>query len=127
VNQLRIMTFDDRQMLAIAPESDPAKTSAMRLFQTKVGAEMFLNVQELGSGGGGWFFARYRLENDRLYMKIVDDELFKDRTFASSADLRSFVARNLADPRLYASSGDTPTEMVLERVPEASDTPAPKS
>jgi hypothetical protein len=127
MNQLRILVFDDHVMLGLAIESDPEKVGAMRLFQTNIGSETFLNVQELGPDGSGWFFASYRFENDRLYMKIVDDELFKDRRFATSADLRTFVARNLADPRLYSTSDDTPAEMVWERVPQPSDSPAPKS
>lgn len=127
VNQIRILVFNDHEMVAVAPEPDSGKVSTMRVFPTRVGAQTFLNIQELGSDRPDWMFARYRFDNGELRMTIVDDELFKDRKFATSDELRAFVARNLADPRLYASSGSTPTEMVLERAPEAADTPAPKS
>jgi hypothetical protein len=90
------------------------------MFATKIGSEMFLNVQELGAGGSGWLFASYRVQDDTLRMKIVDDELFKDRQFASSEQLRAFVAASLGDPRLYAAADDTPTEMILTRVPPKS-------
>ena len=115
VNDLRILAFNEHEMVAVAPESGPGTISAMRVFCTPVGAETFLNIQELGSDRPGWFFASYRVENNGLRLRIVDDELFKDRTFASSRELRAFLARNLADPRLY---GDTPAEMILERVPD---------
>jgi hypothetical protein len=127
VNEIKILAFNEHEMVAVAPESDAGKVSAMRLFPTRIGTETFLNIQELGSGDHGWVFARYRIDNDRLRMTIVDDELFRDRRFASSDELRAFVARNLGDPRLYASNGDTPTEMNLDRVPEPSGAPGPKS
>jgi hypothetical protein len=118
VNLVHILAFNDHEMIALTPGSDPGKTSAMRMFATKIGSEMFLNVQELG--GSGWLFASYRVQDDTLRMKIVDDELFKDRQFASSEQLRAFVAASLGDPRLYAAADDTPTEMILTRVPPKS-------
>lgn len=125
---VKILVFNSHEMVAVAPESDPAKVGAMRLFPTRIGAQAFLNIQELGSDGSGWFFASYTLEHDTLRMKIVDDELFKDRTFATSDELRSFIGRNLADPRLYAAKDETPSELVLQRVvPDPSGSSGPKS
>jgi len=124
---LRIERFDEHGMVGVAQEADPQKTSIMRLFPTRVGPEAFLSIQELGHEATGWYLARYRLENGALRLKLVDDELFKDRRFSSSDELRAFVARNLADPRLYASAGDTPAEMVLERAEPPADGSGPKS
>ena len=120
---LTILVFNSHEMVAVAPEPDRGRTSVMRLFTTKVGAETFLNAQDVGSDDSSWFLANYRVEKDTLRMKIVDDGLFKDRTFGSSDELRAFVGRNLSNPRLYTAADDTPSEITWDRVPP--DAPGP--
>jgi hypothetical protein len=117
-NTLTILSFNDHEMVGFAPDRTTGKVDAFRIFPTKVGAESFLNFQELGKKDDEWFFARYQVVDDRLRLKIVDDGLFEKRRFSSSADLREFIRQHLADPLLYAADTDQPTETVWERVPE---------
>jgi hypothetical protein len=118
-NQLTIFAFDEHQMVGFAPEHDSSKVSGFRLFVTSVGTQRFLNVQELGANDPGWFFARYEIVQGRMRMLVVDDGLFGDRTFASSADLLEFFRSNLSNSRLYAPEGDGPMESTWERVAPA--------
>jgi hypothetical protein len=114
-NVLTIFAFDEHEMVGFAPEKDSDKVSAFRLFVTEVGAERFLNVQELGASDTSWFFARFTVAGDRMLLTVVDDELFSKRSFATSADLREFIRAHLGDPLLYAAAGDTPMESAWER------------
>ena len=118
-NQLTIFPFDEHEMVGFAPEKDSSKVSAFRLFVTSVGTQRFLNVQELGTGDSGWFFARYEITKGRMRLSVVDDGLFGERTFASSADLLEFFRAHLADPRLYTPEGETPMESTWERAAPA--------
>lgn len=114
-NRLTIFAFDEHEMVGFAPENDSSRVSAFRLFVTSVGRQQFLNVQELGSADSGWFFARYEIVKDRMRLSVVDDGLFAERTFASSADLLEFFRAHLSDPRLYTPEGEAPVESTWER------------
>ena len=126
-NTLTLFSFNDREMVGLAPDGDTGKVDLFRVFATKIGAEDFLNFRELDSENKDWYFARYQVADDRLRLKIVDDGLFENRRFSSSADLREFIRLHLADPLLYAADADQPTETVWERVPEPPDTSSSKS
>jgi len=126
-NTLTILSFNDREMVGFAPDGDTGKVDLFRVFPTKIGVEDFLNFRELGGKDEDWYFARYQVAADRLRLKIVDDGLFENRRFSSSADLREFIRLHLADPLLYASDADQPTETVWERAPELLDTSSSKS
>lgn len=126
-NKLTILSFNDHEMVGFVPDGTTGKVDAFRVFPTGIGAESFLNFQQLGGEDEDWYFARYQITNDRLRLKIVDDGLFENRRTSSSADLREFIRQHLADPLLYASDADQPTESVWERVPEPPDTPSSKS
>ena len=131
-NTLTILPFDEHEMVGIAPDGTSGKVDAFRLFPTAIGTESFLNFRQLGgeqSGAGseGWYFARYQIVDDRLRLKMVDDGLFENRHFASSAELQEFFRQHLSDPLLYASDADQPTEMLWERVPEPAGASKSKS
>ena len=126
-NTLTILSFNDREMGGFAPDGNTGKVDAFRVFPTGIGAESFLNFRELGGKNEDWYFARYQVADDRLRLKIVDDGLFENRRFSSSTELRDFIRQHLADPLLYASDTDQPTETVWERVPEPPDTSSSKS
>jgi hypothetical protein len=122
-NALTILRFNDHEMVAFAPDGTSGKVDAFRVFPTDIGAESFLNFQQLGGDdkdgdAEGWSFARYRIAGDRLRLSIVDDGLFENRQFASWSELQEFFRQHLTDPRLYAAEGDQPTESVWERVRE---------
>jgi hypothetical protein len=116
-NRLVLYAFDEHQVVGVAPETDSDRVNAFRLFSTWIGTEGFLNIQELGSEDHGWYFASYRVDGDRMILKVVEDALFEGRKFPSSEQLQDFIRQHLSDARLYASSGEGESpEMVWERV-----------
>jgi hypothetical protein len=88
---------------------------AFRVFTTEIGAERFLNIQELGVDDTAWYLLRYRVGAGKLVLSVIDDTLFDGRSFSTSAQLQDFVRQNLADPQLYAAAGETRHDMVWER------------
>jgi hypothetical protein len=79
--------------------------------------ERFLNIRELDTGMSGWYLLRYVIDGQKLVMTLVDDGLFKERTFKGSAELYEFVRQNISDPRLYASKpGEENQDMIWERI-----------
>jgi hypothetical protein len=99
------------RIVAESPEEQPESFPA---FVSAIGDEVFLNLQDTAEGGQ-WFFANYRIAGGWLLLRLVDDELFESKTFASSEDLRAFVLQNLADPRLYGGEQGEAWDWVLER------------
>lgn len=89
---LTIRVSGDRQLL-ITQESE-----SIPAFVSELEAERFLNIRDAQQ----YFYARYRIQDDRLLLQIVDEELFEGTTFTSTEELRAFVRAHLADPRLYA-------------------------
>jgi len=83
---------------------------------TGIDGERFLNVQQLGEKDNrDWLFVRYRIDGNRLVLRVVEDTLFGTSPFASSEALRSFVGRNLTDPRLYSTDDSDNSEMTWQR------------
>jgi len=115
-NSLTILAFNEHEMVGFAQEKDPGKVDAFRLFPTSIGADRFLSFQQLGGTDEGWYYARYEIAQDRLRLKIVDDNLFTDRKFAASSELTDFIRRHLSDPLLYAPDADQPSETLWARV-----------
>lgn len=109
------LAFNDHELVGFTPADPGPGEDAFRVFTTVIGAETFLNVQELGTNDTGWSLLHYRIDGTRLVLTLVDDGLFGDRSFGSPAELRAFVQANLADPRLYASEGEERQDMILER------------
>jgi hypothetical protein len=110
---LRIRDIGDGQLRIVAesPEEEPESVPA---FVSAIGEELFLNLQDTAEGGQ-WYFANYRIEGGRLLLRLVDDELFESKTFATSEDLRAFVLQYLADPRLYGGEKAEGWDWVFER------------
>jgi hypothetical protein len=113
---LIFLQFNDHEMVSYAQGESPGEVSLSRLFLTVIGGERFLNVQELGADSAEWYFAHCALEGDRCILTFIDDGLFDSRVFGSAEERREFLRAHLADPRLYASQGEEPMEMILERV-----------
>ena len=114
---LTFLSYDDRQMVAIANGGANEKTEAFRIFVTAIEGEHFLNVQQLGEDDSRqWNFARYSIRDGRMYLSLVDDALFASRSFASSEALQDFIRKNLADPKLYAGDDNEQPETAWEKV-----------
>jgi hypothetical protein len=114
---LSFFRYDEHGLVAFTPGDAGGKADAYRMFVTVIEGEKFLNVRQLDEKADqGWFFVNYRIEGSRLVLRVVEEELFGTTPFATSQALRSFVQRNLADPRLY-SAGDTdrPSGMIWQR------------
>ena len=113
---LTFLSYDDRQLVAIADGGADEKLAAYRVFVTTIDAERFLNVQQLGEDESRqWTFARYRIRDGRMYLSLVEETLFESRSFASPEALRDFVRRNLADPRLYAGDNNEQPETAWQK------------
>ncbi len=95
---------------AEGPEEEPASYPA---FVSAVGAERFLNFHDAAESGL-WYFANYRLDGERLRLRLVEDELFETRTLPDAEALRAFLQRHLGDPRLYGGQEEE-WDWVLER------------
>lgn len=117
-NSLTILAFNEHEMVGFARDKDHGTVDAFRLFPTSIGTDRFLSFRQLGGTDESWYYARYAMADDRLRLNIVDDNLFADRQFGSSRELWDFFRQHLADPLLYSTPGETPTETVWQRVPE---------
>jgi hypothetical protein len=109
--RIRDLGGGELYIVAESPEEEPESFPAIASI---IGGQRFLSLQDTAEGGQ-WFFANYRIRGDRLLLRLVDDELFESRSFASPADLRDFVLQNLDDPRLYGSQNEEEWDWVLER------------
>ena len=114
VRTFTFKVFNGHELVGLTPGDEKDSVDAFRVFTTEIGAERFLNVQELGSDAG-WYLVHYKVDAGKLVLTLVDDTLFDGKTFASSDVLAQYVRQNLADPRLYAAAGDTREDMVWER------------
>jgi hypothetical protein len=112
---LTIRAFDGHGMAACSVGSAGTEVALYRLFVTTIDGAAFLNIRELGDDPGGWFFARYLFDGDRLVLRLIDDALFDGRAFPTPRDRLAFIALHLADPLLYAPAGQAPDDMVLTR------------
>ena len=98
--------------LTVTAESPEEEQASYPAFVSEAGAERFLNLREEAESGR-WYFANYRLEGDRLLLRLVDDELFEGQELPGPAELRDFLRLHLDDPRLYG--GTQEWDWVLER------------
>ena len=113
---LSIFAYDEHQLVAFTPGDSGGKADAYRLFVTTIDGERFLNVQQLGEKDDReWLFVQYRVDGNRLVLRVLEDTLFGTAPFATSEALRSFLRRNLADPRLYSSDDTGRPEMTWQR------------
>jgi hypothetical protein len=117
---ISFIPFDEHAYVALYAE-DKARIEAYRVFSSSIGTERFLNVRELGAGGGSWNFLNYRVEAGKLVLRIVDDALFQAEGLGSADELALAVGRRLADPLLYGGGADA--DLVLERPPSLPATP----
>jgi hypothetical protein len=101
--------------LSVVAESPGEEPASYPAFVSAVGGQFFLNLREAGDSGQ-WYFANYRLDDDRLRLRLVDDELFESQVLSGSAELRAFLQRHLDDPRLYGGQEAEDWDWVLERV-----------
>ncbi len=108
--------FNDHEYVAVS--QDKGKLETYRVFATLVSGERFLNVRQIDTDDHGWYFARYQLKGTQLYLRFVDDGLFRSIVFSTPADLHNFVRDHLADPLLYAPTDDDPMDSVWDRVTE---------
>jgi len=106
---LIISSFGGRELLIRAenPEEEP---ETLRAFVSAVDGERFLNIQD-----EDWILVNYRIEEGRLLLRIVDDELFESQSFTSPEELRAFVRQHLADPLLYGEEDGPEWDWKLDR------------
>jgi hypothetical protein len=108
--------FNEHEYVAVSQDAEKLET--YRVFATTVSGERFLNVRQIDSDDTGWYFARYQLNGSQLFLRFVDDGLFRSQVFAAPIDLHNFVRDHIADPLLYAPADDDPMDSVWDRVPD---------
>ncbi len=96
---------------AESPGEDPASYPA---FVSVIGAERFLNLRDAAESGL-WYFANYRIEGQRLRLRLVEEELFESQAPPDAGELRDFLQRHLDDPRLYGGQEAQVWDWVLEK------------
>ena len=101
--------------LTLLAESPGEEAASYPAFVSAVGGELFLNIQDTAESGR-WYLANYRLNEGRLRLRLVDDELIGSQTLASTEELQAFLLRNLDDPRLYGGQEAEAWDWVLERL-----------
>lgn len=69
-----------------------------RAYISKIGGASIMNVQELSVGKSGYMFYRFRIAGDTLVVNGFKDAVYK---FHSTAELRRYLARNVASGSLY--------------------------
>jgi hypothetical protein len=108
-----IYPFNEHEMLIVVQEKGKEKIDVIRAFATTIGHEKFLNVRDVtfSSKESKWRFVNYRVVEDTLHIKVVDDKLIT-RGFNSSNKLRRFVRKNLDNKELYQDSEG----MILQRI-----------
>jgi hypothetical protein len=117
-NRISFFPFNERELVAVSPGDDANPVaSVFRVFTTPIGAERFLNIQELQSAPGEWYYARYTIDGNRLVLTLVDDGLFDGVSVSSADELRELIRAHLDDPRLYTPAGEERQDMVMVRVP----------
>ena len=115
--RLTFQPFDGHGLVASTPADKADAEDSFHVFTTEMEGERFLNIRELDTGMSGWYLLRYVIDGQKLVMTLVDDGLFKERTFKGSAELYEFVRQNISDPRLYASKpGEENQDMIWERI-----------
>jgi hypothetical protein len=114
---IRIFAFNEHELAALVPGDKPGEQELYRMFTTPVGEDTFLNISEVGKPGDvEWTLARYRVEGDRMYMRLVDDELLGTRKFSGPDELRGFLQAHVEDPALWVTGSKGDMDMAWQRV-----------
>jgi hypothetical protein len=101
-------------LLTVEAESPEERPASYPAFVSAIGSERFLSLRDTAETGL-WYFANYRLEGQRLQLRLVAEELFESQSLSDAGELRAFLQRHLDDPRLYGGPGEAEWDWVLER------------
>ncbi len=99
-HEIPFFAFNEHEYLIVI--HDGKETAYFRAFTTDIEGRKFLNYQELNSSGvpGDYGFLFYKVENDVLYLRTLEDDLI-DRQFDSSEALCEQVRKNIDNEKLY--------------------------
>jgi hypothetical protein len=99
---LHILQFSESECLVLIWEEK--ELSAFRAFSTPIRERKFLNVSEIHTGyseNQQYIFAEYLIEKDQLRLRFVEDDLFVDRKFVNSGELKDFIWSKLDNDSLF--------------------------
>ncbi len=113
---ITFLPFNEHELVGFTPGDAADSVDAFRVFTSAIDNERFLNVRDLGDASSDWYLVHYTINGGKLVLSVVDDGLFGERTFATSAELSAFLQQKLSDPLLYAPAGEKRQDMVWERV-----------
>jgi len=123
---IMIYRFNDHEYLISARGEDEPTAMLMRAFGTIIDGYTFLNVQEISKPGEKkrpWNFVNYSISANKLVYKVVEEDLFKKRSFTSPEALYTFIKENLGKKELY----DQDDEQTLHRIIQQPDSPGTES
>jgi hypothetical protein len=113
IGAVSIYPFNEHEVLILLQEKGKEKIDLIRAFVTTIGKQRFLNLQDVSfvTKDRNWMFANYRIADDTLRIRVVDDKLLT-RAFGSSAALRRVLRKNLHRKELYQDEEG----LVLKRI-----------
>ncbi len=123
---IMIHRFNDHEYLITAKGENESTEMLMRAFGTIIDGQTFLNVQEISKPGENkraWNFVNYSVSEDKLIYKIVEEDLFKKKSFTSPEALYTFIKENLNNKELY----DQDDQETLHRIIPQPDSPGAES
>jgi hypothetical protein len=99
--EIPFIAFNDHEYLIVL--SNDEETDYIRAFTTEIAGRRFLNYKKLHVDGSPekYGFLRYEIQNDRLYVHTVEDDLIT-KEFENPAQLYDHVKKHIADERLYS-------------------------
>jgi hypothetical protein len=115
---ITIYRFNDHEYLISARGEEETTEMVMRAFGTRVDGQTFLNVQIINKPGEQkrpWHLVHYALSENKLVYNVVEDDLFKEKQFNSSAELYTFVKKNLKQKELYDQDGERTLTKILKQ------------
>ena len=123
---IMIHRFNDHEYLITAKGENESTAMLMRAFGTIIDGQTFLNVQEISKPGEkkrAWNFVNYSVSEDKLMYKVVEEDLFKKKSFTSPEALYTFIKENLNKKELY----DQDDQETLHRIIPQPDPPGAES
>jgi hypothetical protein len=98
--RMRVSAFDEERYLVVLQNASDPEAGLLHVYTTTVGGKGIAVCRGLGETYYVYF--QYTLEEGRrLTLRALDDELFKNRSFASPEEQKAFVAENIHREELY--------------------------
>jgi hypothetical protein len=102
---LHILQFNSIECLVLIWEEK--EISVFRAFSTSIRGHNFLNICEIQPDlieNFQYIFAEYQIENDRMELRFVEDDLFTGKEFSNPGILSDFIGNKLDNDSLFGET-----------------------